>query len=230
MSIIITGSRKGIGRFLTEYYLEKGYHVIGCSRNDSDLVHSNYTHYNVDISNEQDVQNMVNNIRKNKYQINILINNAGIASMNHSLFTPTITALNVINTNFIGTFIMCREISRLMRNVDNARIINFSTIAKPLNLEGESVYASSKSAVETFTKILAKELSNFNITVNAIAPTPIKTDLIEKVPIEKINKILESQTIKRFGTFEDVSNIIDFFIKPESNFITGQILYLGGIS
>lgn len=110
------------------------------------------------------------------------------------------------------------------------RIVNFTTVASPLHLEGEAVYAASKSAVETLTKILAKELAPWKITVNAVGPTPIETDLIRSVPKEKIESLIKQQAIKRMGHFADVQNVIDFFLKSESNFITGQIVYLGGIS
>ena len=109
------------------------------------------------------------------------------------------------------------------------RIINFSTIAVPLNLEGELVYSSSKSAIEKMSKIMAKELSKFNITVNTIGPTPIDTDLIKVVPRDKVTEILNQQTIKRFGKFDDIANVIDFFIDDNSSFITGQKIYLGGL-
>ena len=109
------------------------------------------------------------------------------------------------------------------------RIINFSTVAVPLNLEGELVYASSKSAIEKMTKILAKELSTYNITVNAVGPTPIKTDLTRTVPKQKLDELINMQAIKRFGEMDDVVNVIDFFIDERSDFITGQIVYLGGL-
>ena len=98
-----------------------------------------------------------------------------------------------------------------------------------MNLEGEAIYASSKSAVDSLTKILAKEYSNYNITVNSIGPTPIKTDLIKSVPEEKINDLINRQALKRFGDFEDVVNVLDFFINERSSFITGQTIYLGGV-
>ena len=79
------------------------------------------------------------------------------------------------------------------------------------------------------TKIAARELARFNITVNAVGPTPVPTDLIKSVPKEKMDKLLDRQAIKRFGNIEDVINVIDFFLKPTSNFVTGQIVYLGGV-
>ena len=117
----------------------------------------------------------------------------------------------------------------MMRKKTKGRIINFSTVASPLNLEGEAIYASSKAAVQKFTQIAAKEFAPFNITVNCIGPTPIKTDLIKAVPKDKIDLLLNSQAIKRLGLKEDVLNVIDFFISNKSNFITGQTIYLGGI-
>ena len=83
--------------------------------------------------------------------------------------------------------------------------------------------------MNSLTKIFSKELSNFSITVNSIGPTPIKTDLIKSVPKNKIDDLIQQQAIKRFGTFEDVVNVINFFISSKSDFITGQTIYLGGI-
>ena len=91
------------------------------------------------------------------------------------------------------------------------------------------IYASSKNAVEKMSKILSKELSSFNITVNVIGPTPIETDLMKVVPKDKVKEILEKQVIKRFGEFSEISNVTDFFINDKSSFITGQKIYLGGL-
>ena len=107
--------------------------------------------------------------------------------------------------------------------------LNFATVATPLKLEGEAIYAASKAAIISLTEVLSKELAGFNITVNAVGPSPVKTDLIRSVPTEKMDALLHRQAINRFGTFEDISNVIDFFFKPESNFITGQTIYLGGV-
>ena len=228
-TILITGNRKGIGLSLTNYYLDKGYKVIGCSRSDSKLSHINYLHFICDVSDEKSVEETVKRIKRKFGCIDVLINNAGVASMNHSILTPGTTLKKVFETNFYGSFFFSRECAKLMIKNNGGRIINFSTVAVPLNLEGEMVYASSKSAVEKMTKIMSKELSSYNITVNAIGPTPIETDLIKTIPKDKIDKLLENQAISRLGKFEDVENVIDFFISEKSNFITGQIIYLGGL-
>jgi 3-oxoacyl-[acyl-carrier protein] reductase len=228
--MLITGTRKGIGRFLAEYYIKKGFFVVGCSRNESDLVDKFYKHYCLDIANEKQVKALFGDLQKEFGRLDVLINNAGIASMNHILLTPLKTVKNIFNTNFIGTFLFCREGAKLMMKNKSGRIINFATIATPLKLEGEAIYASSKAAIVNLTEIMAKEFATFGITVNAIGPTPVKTDLIKSVPKEKMDALLKAQSIKRYGEFHDISNVTDFFIKKESDFITGQTIYLGGIS
>lgn len=227
--VLITGTSRGIGRFLVEHFVKKGVIVNGCSRNQVRWNFPNYEHHIADVTNEADVKTMLSSIKKKYGQLDIVINNAGIASMNHFLLTPSHTAKKIIETNFSGTFLVCRESAKLMKKNRYGRIINFGTIAVPMQLDGEAIYAASKSAVVTFTQIIARELAEFGITCNVVGPAPIETDLIRGVPPEKINRIVENMAIKRLGRFEDVANIIDFFIKPESDFITGQVIYLGGL-
>lgn len=227
--IIITGTRKGIGRYLAEQYLAEGDKVYGCSRRNTDLEHPNYCHTNLDVSSEKDVMAFVRNVYKENKHIDVLINNAGCAAMNHFLLTPYTTAQRVFNTNFMGTFLMCREVAKYMVKAKTGRIVNYSTVAVALNLHGELVYSASKAAVEQLTRVLADEIGESGITVNAVGPTPIDTDLIKNVPEEKLQDLLSHQCIKRFGKFEDVKNVIDFFLRPESDFITAQTIYLGGV-
>ena len=110
------------------------------------------------------------------------------------------------------------------------RIVNFATIATPLRLEGEAAYAASKAALVNLTQVCAKELSEFGITINAIGPTPVPTDLIKNVPKAKMDALLNQQAIKRFGEFRDVLNAIEFFLDEKSDFITAQVIYLGGVN
>ena len=227
--ILITGTSKGIGYYLSNYYLSKKFVVIGCSRNNCSISDGKYAHFKLDINDEDNVIEMFREIRTTYGKLDILINNAGIASMNHSLLTTMQTVKQVLSTNVSANFLFTRESAKLMQKAKFGRIVNFTTVATPLNLEGESIYASSKAAVNSLTKIFSKELSNFSITVNSIGPTPIKTDLIKSVPKNKIDDLIQQQAIKRFGTFEDVVNVINFFISSKSDFITGQTIYLGGI-
>ncbi len=228
-TILITGNRKGIGLHLTNYYLKLGYNVIGCSRNESDLSHPNYMHLICDVSDEKMVKKVVSEGKKNFKKIDVLINNAGIASLNHSILTPGSTVDKVFKTNYYGSFYFSRECAKVMIKNNYGRIINLSTVAVPMNLEGEMVYASSKAAIEKMTKIMAKELATYNITVNALGPSPVYTDLIKVIPKDKIDKLLENQLIHRLGEYKDIENVMDFFINEKSDFITGQVIYLGGL-
>lgn len=227
--IIITGTRKGIGNYLAQQYLADGDIVYGCSRRNCDIEHPNYKHVRLDVSDEPAVVEFVRNVYKEQKSIDVLINNAGMASMNHVLLTPKATAERVFNTNFMGTFLMSRECAKYMIKKKEGRIVNYSTVAVALNLQGELVYSSSKAAIEQLTRVLAGEIGESGVTVNAVGPTPVDTDLIKNVPANKIDELKSRQCIKRLGTFEDVKNVIDFYLRPESNFITGQTIYLGGV-
>lgn len=227
--VLITGTRKGIGRFLAEHFIKKGAQVEGCSRESLDWDLESYTHHVVDVADETQVKEMLSSIRRRHDRLDIVVNNAGTASMNHTLLTSAAIVDRIMATNFRGTFLICRESAKLMKKRHYGRIVNIGSVAAPMRLEGEAIYASSKSAVVTFTQILAFELAEFGITCNVVAPTPIETDLIRSVPPEKLERIVNRLAVKRLGRFEDVANVIDFFVKPESDYITGQTICLGGI-
>jgi 3-oxoacyl-[acyl-carrier protein] reductase len=226
---IVTGARKGIGRFLVERYATRGHKVVGCSRQPSDWTHENYVHVEADVVDETAVKQMFARVRRDFGRIDNLLNNAGIAAMNHSLLTPLATVRRVMDTNLAGTFLFSREAAKLMQRTRYGRIVNFSTVAVPLHLEGEAAYVASKAAVEALTQVMAREFGHMGITVNALGPVPVQTDLIRAVPADKIEALVARQAIKRLGTFDDVANVCDFYMRPESGFITGQILYLGGV-
>jgi 3-oxoacyl-[acyl-carrier protein] reductase len=225
---LITGTRKGIGKHLAHHFAARGFRVVGCSREAPDWRVSGYEHVQADVADEAQVTALFAHVRRSLGRLDVLINNAGIASMNHLLLTPGATMERIMRTNFLGTAIVCREGAKLMTRAKAGRIVNFSTVAVPMQLEGEAIYAASKSAIETFTKILAREVGALGITVNAVGPTLVETDLIGSIPRAKIDATLDRLAIKRLATFEDVTNVVEFFIRPESGHVTGQVIYLGG--
>lgn len=229
--MLITGTRKGIGQHLAQRYLARGWTVVGCSREAPEgTTDARYHHYRLDVADEAAVVSMVRDVRERLGPIEVLINNAGIASMNHLLLTPAATIERIFATNVFGTFLVMREVAKVMSAAKYGRIVNFATVATPLNLEGEAGYAASKAAVESLTRIAARELAAFNVTVNAVGPTPVMTDLVRAVPKRKMDALIATQAIRRMGEHRDVANVIDFLISRHSDFVTGQTIYLGGVS
>ena len=226
----ITGSSRGIGRHLVEHCLARGHTVVGCSRSASDLQDQRYEHFLCDISQESEVIQVFSKIRDKHGRLDHLVNNAGIAATNHAMLIPAKTAQRILEVNVMGNLFASREAARLMQQRKFGRIVNFSTIAVVHKIAGEAMYAASKAAVVTLTQVLAKEFAPYGITVNAIGPTPIQTDILKSLPQAKLDAVISRQAICRFGEFRDVANVMDFFLQPESDFVTGQMVYLGGVS
>lgn len=228
--ILITGATRGIGESLAQHYLAHGATVIGCGRGTASIAHERYVHFSLDVADEDAVNDLFSGLRDRYDSVDAVINNAGVASMNVVALTPSATARRVLDTNVLGTFLFTHAGIRLLRRSPHPRIVNLTSVAVPLSLEGEAVYAASKSAVETFTRIVARELGSWGITCNAIGPSPIRTDLTRGVPEEAMARLLARQAVPRWAEASDVANVIDFFLHPASALVTGQVMYLGGVS
>ncbi len=228
--ILITGTSRSIGKYLVEYYAKRNLQVIGCSRTQISYRYKNYKHFCLDVSDELDVKKMFYEIRKIYKRLDILINNAGTITTNYALLTPLQALKEVLGSNFIGTFLFCREAVKLMQLNRYGRIINISSIAVPLGSAGSSVYSSSKAAVEQFSRVLAKEIISYDITVNTLGLSFVKNSgMVEKINEKTIKEALERTISKSWLSLNDITHALDFLISPKSDTITGQTLYLGGI-
>lgn len=148
--VLITGASRGLGRALAEHCLAAGDVVYGCARGESTLTHDRYAHVRADVSREAEVEAIFRVIRDQGGRLDALINNAGMAGMNPAALTTLEGARRIVDANLIGTFLCTRAAIRLLRASSAGRIVNLTTVAVPLRLEGEALYAASKSAVETF--------------------------------------------------------------------------------
>ena len=223
--IIITGVSKGLGNAICNRLKKKGNKVLGISRSRS----NNPDTISCDVSNYNELKKIALKLKNKKIKISGLINAAGIASMNLALTTPPVIVTKIINTNLLGTIFACQVFTPLMIRGNKGNIINFSTIAVPLGLKGESVYVASKSGVEGFTKTFAKEVADFNIKVNCISPGPIKTDLLKGVTDKQIQKIIQRQIFNKQYTKDTICDLVEILLDKKTDSITGQILHVGGV-
>lgn len=222
---VITGASRGIGYFLAEKLLEVNFTVINISRNKSQ--NREIINYPFDLQDYDKIENLTKNIVKTHGSPSLLINNAGIASMNHTLLMKNSKVADIVNLNLITPIILSKEFAKFMIK-SGGKILNISSVAVPLLLEGEAVYASSKSGLEIFSQILSKEVAKMNIDVSCLGLTPIQTDLINNVPSEKIENIINKQPIKKKYSEIDVWNYLELFLNDDHKKLNGKVKYLGG--
>ena len=226
--IIIVGASRGIGLGIAEHFSSMGEEVIGVSRSSPSNLSVFSEFFSADVTNKQQLVDVARNIRAKYDSIKCLINTAGVASMNLALMADEKSVQKQIQTNLVGTIYSCQAFAPLIMRSNEGRIINFSTIAAQVDLAGEAIYAASKSVVEKFTSILARELSRFNVTCNTIAPGPIRTDLLEGVSEAQILRIIEMQIIQKSFSITEIANLIESIISPNLACITGQVFKIGG--
>jgi 3-oxoacyl-[acyl-carrier protein] reductase len=223
---LITGSSQGLGRALAERLLADGWIVHGFARGAQTLVHANFHGHAVDVTDEADVRAAVATIAEGG-RIDLLVNNAGAASMNALLLTPGETAERLMRINYLGTFHCLQAVGKVMVRQRAGRIINLTTVAVPLSLEGEAAYVASKAAVEALTKVAAKELASSGVIVSAVGFGPIDTALTRAVPNSVLAKINEAID-RALGT--TMTQSVDFLLAHLRSAEAGRVEYLGQIA
>ena len=224
--IIVTGASRGLGRAITERLVERGEEVIGLARNTSGL---KINAIECDVSDYASVKKASKEVKRLKKPVKAFINAAGVASMNMAVTTDESTVQKLIQTNLVGTIYCCQLFSPIMLRQKQGSFINFSTIAVALALKGESVYAASKAGVESFTRTFAREMADFNVRVNCIAPGPIRTDLLRGITDTQIEKITSQQVIQRQFQKSDVCDLVELLLDEKATSLSGQVLNVGGV-
>ncbi len=222
--LLVTGASRGLGRAVAERAMAAGYEVIGLARSAAEAP---FPIHACDVADAAAVKAVASALPRETPLWGV-VNAAGIASMNLALMTPAATVQRVIATNLMGAIHVSQAFAPALVRAKAGRIIHFSTIAVPLGLAGEAVYVASKAGVEGFSRTFAREVAGFGVTVNCVAPGPIDTDLIAKVPAEAIDRIVRRQVVQRKGTPDDVWNTVAFLLSDEAAMISGQVLAIGG--
>jgi 3-oxoacyl-[acyl-carrier protein] reductase len=222
---LITGTSQGLGLALAERLLADGWTVHGFARGSQELTHAHFTAHAVDVTDENAVRTAVSTVAA-AGRIDLLVNNAGAASMNALLLTPGSVAEQLMRVNYLGTFHCLQAVGKVMVRQRAGRIINLTTVAVPLSLEGEAAYVASKAAVEALTKVAAKELASSGVVVTAVGFGPVETKLTRAVPKAALAKI-NAAISRPEGT--TMTQAVDFILAHMRTAEGGQVEYLGQI-
>ena len=234
--VLITGANRGIGHSIMSAFINAGYIVVGTSRSDDGVKKINDTigdpskgcGVKMDVTSENDIQS-ANKLIRDKFGITtILINNAGVTKDNLLMRMSSEEWNDVIDTNLNSLYRVTKEFIREMMKQKTARIINISSVVGMSGNAGQSNYSSSKSAIYGFTKSLAKEVASRNITVNAISPGFIETDMTDKLSDEQKQAIISAIPLSRMGSAKDIADITLFLASDSASYITGENINVNG--
>lgn len=231
---LVTGASKGIGRAIVEKLAAENYFVLAIDvdkengiKLQNEIGMESVRFIQIDICDELKTAELFQQISFEFGHLDVLVNNAGIIRDNMIWNMPVGDFDMVLNVNLKGTWLMCREAAKIMRPKNKGRIINIASRAW-LGNRGQSNYAASKAGVISLTRVLALELGKNNILVNAIAPGLIDTPLTQKLEKEVLQKLIEAQPTKSMGKPEDIARVVSFLASEETQFITGQTIYVDG--
>ncbi len=235
---IVTGGTKGIGRAISLLLAEEGARVVANFSKDVDSAEklmekatSNQWRiglYKADITQFDQVQEMIEEVFAQYGRIDILVNNVGIIRDNFLMLMSDEDWNSLLRTNLTSLFFCCKGVIRKMIPQRRGKIINISSISGILGASGQTNYSATKGAVISFTKALARELGPFNIQVNAVAPGLIESEIVSKMPKEKVEAIIKSTSLGRIGKPEEVAQAVLFLASESSDYITGQTLVVDG--
>ena len=235
---IVTGASRGIGREIAITLARYGAKVIvnycGSKEKAEEVVAliksegAVATAYQGDVADSEAMKQMFADVLQEYKSIDILVNNAGITRDNLILKMSDDEFNAVIDTNLKGVYYCLKQVSRIMLKQKSGRIINISSIAGVIGNAGQINYSASKAGVIGMTKALARELGSRGITVNAVAPGFIKTDMTDKLPDAIKDTYVNQIPLKRFGEVSDIAETVAFLASDKAAYITGQTISVDG--
>jgi len=233
-TVLITGATGGLGLSIAEIFYKKNFNMILTGTNESklELLDSKFTIntkiIKCNLAKSEEIIKMFDLIPDEFEGIDVLINNAGITKDNLFLRMKEDDWDDVLNVNLKANFSLCKMVIKNMVKKRWGRIINISSAVAKMGNAGQTNYAASKAAIEGFTRSLALEVASRGITVNAVAPGFIKTEILETIDPEKLQAMVKNIPVGRVGDAEDIASIVSFLASDESSYITGQVLHVNG--
>ncbi len=233
-TVLITGATGGIGLSIAEKFYKKKYNLVLTGTNDIKLklLESTFTLntkvIKCNLAESKEIANLLELIPIEFMGVDILINNAGITKDNLFLRMKENEWDDVLNINLKANFSLCKVLVKNMIKKRWGRIINISSAVAKMGNVGQTNYAASKAALEGLTRSLALEIASRGVTVNAVAPGFINTEILDSIDQEKLQAMTKNIPIGRMGDVEDIANIVSFLASDESSYITGQVLHVNG--
>ena len=230
---VVTGASRGIGRTIAEKLHEAGADVVLVARNEALLKETASAMggamvVSMDVSSTDEVEAGFKSIIQEKGKIDILVNNAGITRDNLLLRLKEEDIQQVLDVNLKSMFFTSKNVLKPMMKQRRGRIINITSVIGLMGNSGQSNYAASKAGIIGFTKSLAREVGSRNITVNAIAPGFIETDMTAELPENVQKEMAASIALGRFGSTEDVANAVLFLASDLAAYVTGEVMNVTG--
>jgi len=235
---IVTGGTKGIGRAISLLLAEEGARVVANFSRDVDAAENLMEEaklkrlsmglFKADVTQYEQVKEMVEETFAQYGKIDILVNNVGLVRDNFLMLMSDEDWDSLLRGNLTSLFHCCKAVIRKMIPQRKGKIINISSISGILGTSGQTNYATTKGGMIGFTKSLARELGSFNIRVNAVAPGLIESEVVSKMPKEKVEAILKSSSLGRIGKPEEVAKVVLFLASESSDYITGQTIVVDG--